>query len=166
MKTLNLSFAFICFLVSFQSSAQDNDFNKEVNQSIWEKFTLAYENLDTSLYSSLHSEEFIRVSGDTKTIRDKKTYMDGYGNWWQDKNLKLTISFRFLERINNGETASERGIYKLTVNHNTEKEASYYGAFHVILRKENSLWKLLVDYDSNPNDSIGEEAYLKAQPQE
>lgn len=168
MKTLKI---FLLFLVvnstsSFNLNGQSTNFNKEVNKAIWVNFASAYETLDINLFESLHSDSFIRVSGNSKTIRNKKEYIDSYTKWWQDKNLKLTISFRFLERINNGEKASERGIYKLVLNANTEKEASYYGEFHVIIRKEDQVWKLLIDYDSNPNDEVGENAYLMAQPQE
>lgn len=164
MKTLNL-FCFYIILLFSNSIHSQNTFNEEVNNEIWVKFTTAFEKFDVDLFESLHSEEFIRVSGNAKNISDKKTYLDGYRERWKNNTGNQTISFRFSERINNGVTASERGIYKLTVNLGAENEASYYGEFHVILRKENGSWKLLVDYDSNPNNSVNEDTYIKANPQ-
>jgi hypothetical protein len=74
----------------------------------------------------------------------------------------INISLRFLERINNNLIASEKGIYKLIINQNRENEKVIYGKFHVILIKEDKVWKILMDYDSNENNTIGEEDFYKA----
>ena len=36
------------------------------------------------------------------------------------------------------------------------------GKFHVILVKVDNLWKLLVDYDSNEDNTINEKSYKSA----
>ena len=43
---------------------------------------------------------------------------------------KMTVSGSI--NINNKTTASERGIYQLTVNKGKPEEQKYYGQFHVI----------------------------------
>ena len=144
--------------------SQEQNYNQEINKAIWEKFTEAFETYDAELFASLHSKDFIRISSDSKTIRNVENYIDGYRNRWKNMNSKQTIDFRFTERINNGNLASEKGIYKLTVNLGEQNEASYYGAFHVVMRKEETHWKLLVDYDSNPKSPINEVVFLKAKP--
>ena len=53
-------------------------------------------------------------------------------------------------------------IYKLTRNPNTLDERSYYGKFHVIFKKENNAWKILVDYDSTENNLIDETSFQNA----
>lgn len=40
---------------------------------------------------------------------------------------------------------------------------SYYGKFHVILKKENGVWKLLVAYNSSENDTIHDTSYSNTQ---
>lgn len=58
--------------------------------------------------------------------------------------------------------ASERGIYKLTRTEKTGEKKNYYGQFHVVLIKKGAMWKIVMDYDSNEGNTIGEEAYLRA----
>ncbi|MDU8887298.1 nuclear transport factor 2 family protein [Yeosuana sp. MJ-SS3] len=155
---LCLIFILYCFVIR----AQDNTNLKEINKQIWNNFTKAFETLDFELFGSLHSEDFIRIGGDSKNIRDKENYLSGYKQRWQNKSLNKTISFRFLERICNDSIASERGIYKLTRNPNSDIEKSYFGKFHVILKMESSSWKIMVDYDSSENNTINETSYNDA----
>lgn len=111
----------------------------------------------------IHSKELIRISGG-KRITDYNTYINNYKTrFYKAKDNKITnsISLRFFERINNDSIASERGVYKLIRVQNLKKKV-YYGQFHVILTKEKDLWKILMDYDSNKNNSINEKDYLKA----
>ncbi|TXG39393.1 YybH family protein [Seonamhaeicola maritimus] len=159
MKTIFFSVLFLGLSVSAFSQGEDL---KDINTQIWANFTKAFENLDYQLFSDLHSANLVRVGGDSKSVKGKTAYIKGYENRWKEKKLKQTISFRFLERIAKNGKASERGIYKLTIDPNTEKEKSYYGKFHVIHRKENGVWKILVDYDSSENNSINETSFLKA----
>ena len=162
MKIYSTSFLLLFLLSVSTLTSQNTDNLKAINLDLWQNFTKAFEELDYNLFASLHSNNMIRVSGDAKTIKNKTKYIDGYKNHWKSKNIHQTISFRFLERINDNTKASERGIYKLTRNPNTENEKSYYGKFHVILKKENKIWKILVDYDSSEKNTINEEAYLQA----
>jgi ketosteroid isomerase-like protein len=164
MKKVNLFILLFTLIANYSLIGQDQNQIQEINKSIWDNFTKAFETYDVDLFSSLHSKDFVRISGDSKTIRDVNNYIEGYRNRWQNLNKKQTIDFRFTERINNGNLASEKGIYKLTINIGEPNEVSYYGAFHVVIRKENSNWKLLVDYDSNPENYYGEKSFLEASP--
>lgn len=128
----------------------------EINKQIWLPFTQAFETKDLDLFKSIHSSNLIRVNADGKKISDFDTYMSRYQDNWERSNRIQTISFRFLERLNDGTSGSERGIYKLTLHPNTSEEVSYYGKFHVILTKGGSSWKILVDYDSTEGKTIGE----------
>lgn len=161
MKLSYYLLGFIIF-VAIRVNAQNHETLKSVNLEIWANFTKAYETLDYDLFASIHSDSLIRISGNSKHIKDKQTYIDGYKKWWNDTSLNHTISFRFLERIYNAEKVSERGIYKLTRNPNTAEEKSFYGKFHVIHKKENGKWKIFMDYDSSENESINEASYLNA----
>ncbi len=153
---------YLLFLLTNISIFSQNEDLKDINIQVWQNFTKAYEMLDYNLFESLHSENLVRVSGNSKTIKDKIAYINGYKKWWKTKDKQQTISFRFLERIINNDKASERGIYKLTINSNTENEKNHYGKFHVIHIKENGIWKILVDYDSSENEAINEASYLEA----
>ena len=162
MKTLSTIIICLFHFVGNTVDSQNLEHLKAINTDLWENFTKAFETLDYELFSRLHSDDLIRVNGDSKSVKGKTVYIEGYKKRWATKEINQTISFRFLERISNNEKASERGIYRLTRNLNTQYEQSYYGKFHVILKKENEKWKILVDYDSSENNSIDEDSYQKA----
>ena len=56
----------------------------------------------------------------------------------------------------------ERGIYKMVKNRGKDDEKISYGQFHVLLKKSGDQWKILMDYDSNENGTIGEDDYNRA----
>lgn len=161
MKHLKL-ILLAAFFTSNVVVSQNNDKLEQINKDIWYQFTKAFETSDYELFGSLHSEDLIRVGGDGNRILSKENYIKGYENRWTTNKQARTISFRFLERIVNEGAGSERGIYKLTINKGTQNEQHYYGKFHVILRKENDVWKILVDYDSSENNTINEDSFMNA----
>ncbi|GAA3625860.1 DUF4440 domain-containing protein [Flavivirga jejuensis] len=149
----------ISLFLLFINQAISQNYNdlKEINSQIWNKFSKSFETVDYQLFESLHSDDLIRVNGgDYKSIRNKEAYLEGYKNRWSNQALRQSISFRFLERVCKDGMASERGIYKFIINPGSENQKLYYGVFHVILRKEDNLWKILIDYDSSENESINE----------
>jgi ketosteroid isomerase-like protein len=76
------------------------------------------------------------------------------------------LDLRFTERIANAATAIDIGIFKVTVNRKDGSTQSFYGRFHVVLRKENGVWKILVDMDSSEGRSIDEADYIAAKAME
>lgn len=145
------------------STAQSLDHLKAINQ-VWAKFYQAFETLDYQPMAEIHSKDVVRISGGSRII-DYETYINNYKRQFEanrTNNSTRNISLRFFERLNNDATASERGIYKLTVNKGKTDEQHYYGQFHVIMKKENGTWKITMDYDSDENNTIDEQAYLKA----
>ena len=161
MNRLNI-FIFLFVIMSSVSYCQNKEVLKSINKEIWEPFTKSFETFDIELFESLHSNDLIRVSADGRNIKKKDTYIDGYNRRWTKTSIEQTISFRFLERLNSFDIASERGIYKLTMNPNTEQEKSFYGKFHVIMKKEQETWRILVDYDSSESNTINSDSYYKA----
>jgi ketosteroid isomerase-like protein len=95
----------------------------------------------------------------------KKQNEEGDKRSTQQKT-KRTIELRFLERMANESQAFEVGIYKTTVINAQGESRSFYGKFHVVLRKENGTWKILVDSDSSEGGTIGEKDFAAAQPLE
>jgi hypothetical protein len=62
----------------------------------------------------------------------------------------------------NENQAYEVGIYKTTSIDEKGQSHSGYGKFHVVHRKENGVWKILVDSDSSEGGTIGEKEFLAA----
>ena len=150
-------------LVTFKSYSQTEINLNDINQ-VWFKFYQAFETLDYSLMAEIHSKDLVRISGGQR-ISDYESYINSYKlNFEKSKENGVTnnISLRFFERINNDSVASERGIYHLIRNKGKDDEQTYYGQFHVIFKKEQGIWKILMDYDSTEGKTIGEEDYNKA----
>lgn len=161
----NKSIVSILFLIAFtnQINSQSQNNLKEINK-VWDKFYQAFDSLDYKLMAEIHSKRLVRISGG-KRITDYETYINNYTSRFKkakENNISNDISLRFFERISNDSIASERGIYKLIRAENQENKQIYFGQFHVIFIKENNIWKILMDYDSNELNSIGENNYLKA----
>jgi hypothetical protein len=162
MKKLHFTLL-IAFLSISYSHSQSKANLQQIN-STWLKFYKAFATLDYTLMADIHSENLVRISGG-KRILDYETYITNYKKSFErDKATGQTseISLRFFERLNNDNTASERGIYKLIRNKGTDKEKAYYGQFHVLLKKIDGFWKITMDYDSSEGGTIGEDDYNKA----
>ena len=84
-----------------------------------------------------------------------------YIKFYQTKQSNI-IALRFFERITSSSVSSERGVYKLTRNPNTEKEQHFYGQFHVIMKKIGDKWIITMDYDSSESNTIDAEDFNKA----
>ena len=147
------------------SIAQQSEQLLQINSQVWEKFYKAFEDLDYRLMAEIHTKDLVRIPANQHTILDYDTYINNYKTQFhqaREDKISQSISLRFLERITNDSTASERGIYRFSINPGAENEQHYYGKFHVLLVKRDNSWKILMDYDSNENDTIDEEDYLDA----
>ena len=152
-------------LMSIHTSAQSIDVFKQINKDVWYRFYAAYDSLDHTISEEIHANDVMRIPANQSKIIDYKSYMDGIKKSFEqarEKNETRSISLRFFERLANDTLASERGIYKFTLNDGTKDEKNYYGQFHVLLVKRDGKWKILMDYDSNENNTIGEEEFMSA----
>jgi len=153
----------IAFLIiNLSSFGQDKNVFETINNQVWDTFSEAFKTLDHELFEGLHHTDFIRLSGNSKDIKFKKAYIEGYKRNWKNKDRQQVIAFRFLVRFHNDNTASERSIYRLTIKPGSADEKSHYGKFHLVLKKEEIQWKILMDYDSDENNTIDSAAFLAA----
>lgn len=134
-----------------------------LNRDIWIPFSEAYASGDADRYISLHSLDFIRASGGPQgAIFNLKKYAENSRAGFQRskaRGFKTQIHFTFFERIVSPEFASERGIYHYHSDNGKGESYDGYGKFHVVERFENGHWKILFDYDSNENETIGKEDF-------
>jgi ketosteroid isomerase-like protein len=162
-KTLILSLVCLSLaMVAHAQNPQRAELLKQLNRDIWTPFTEAYAAVDAEKYLKLHSAELIRGEGDRGQVLSLAQYSEGVRRSferWKKDGAKVGIQFRFLERIVSEESASERGIYQLSVTRPGQEARSFYGKFHVFSRKENGVWKILIDYDSSEKDTIDEKAF-------
>ena len=162
-------FSSVClFLLLWHFSfSQSNSLQKEINEQVWKPFIKAIINDDNEKLSAVHSKEVTRVIQDDNQILGYNEYFkkipDSIKAKWKD--WKRDIELRFLQRIASADKAFEVGYYKTSsTNAVTGEKRIGYGKFHVLLRKENGAWKILMDADAN--EKTDETVFLKAVPME
>ena len=160
-------FSTIFMLISLAAVCQNNE--REINEQVWKPFTKAITTQDVEGFIQLHSKEVMRVERDSKHILNYDQYKSdmekSWPSWKQSievEKTKYTFELRFLERASNGNQAFEVGYFKNEITNSKGEKRASYGQFHVALRKENGIWKILVDSDSSNNRTITEEMFQAA----
>lgn len=158
----------LIFLISI-SSAASAQHEKEINDQIWKPFIASFNEFDTDKFMALHSKELVRSSRDSKTVLNWDQYYQEQQQGdirSKTEQRKRQLELRFIERISNASQAIDVGIYKTTSINNKGERRSFYGKFHVVLRKENGIWRILVDTDSSESNTISESDFTNASPLE
>ena len=161
-------FSIYCIFSSTQFLfGQADSLQQQINEQVWKPFIKGFSTNDNELFSSVHSKEVMRVMQDDERIIGYEEYFlpvpdsikAKWGNW------KRQIELRFIQRIAADGKAFETGYYKTTsTKEDTGETRVGYGKFHVLLRKENGTWKILMDADAN--NSTDEKVFSSAKPME
>jgi ketosteroid isomerase-like protein len=159
-----LVFIFIIFPASI-IVAQDSKTTQEINTQVWIPFIKSFSSGDDETFKSVHSKDVIRVMQDSKEIIGYDKYFkkvpDSIKAKWSD--WKKSIELRFTQRIAGDDKAFEIGYYKTTsTNIKTGEKRTGIGRFHVLLRRENGVWKILMDADTA--EGVLEENFNRASP--
>lgn len=151
------------------AAAHGQDLQKEINDQVWKPFIEGFTNGNTDQFLDVHSKDLVRSSRDAKTIESWDEYYTGTQRGNERRKIsgrKSQIELRFTERIATPASAIDVGIYKTTSISPDGKQQSFYGRFHVVLRKESGTWKILVDMDSSEGGTISEKEFAAAKPME
>lgn len=162
MKKL-ISFLISVLLMQALVYAQGN-IQKEIDEQVWKPFVTAFNSFNQQAFASVHSKDVIRVIQDDKIIWGYNQYFPETKKEEQGKtpNHKRTLELRFVQRIADNDKAFEVGFYKTSYQMQDGTQRSSYGKFHVVLRKEDGKWKILVDADTN--EGASKEEFEKASP--
>src|SRR6266498_478411 len=154
--------SWIAILLFYNTAfAQTDSLQKEINEQVWKPFIKAFNNNDNEAFKAVHSKDVIRVIQDNNQVMGYDQYFrnipDSIKTKWKD--WKKNIELRFLQRIASKDKAFEVGYYKTTTTNAVSGEKrTGFGEFHVLLRKENGVWKILMDADAN--EGTNEEIFL------
>ena len=154
---------FILFCSSSILFAQEAQ--REINTQVWIPFIENFNNRNAEGFLAVHSKDVIRSPRDSKMIFGWDEYLKEQqqsSEGGKASGRKHALELRFTERIAKDGLAIEVGIYKTTSTDQKGKSFSFFGRFHVVLRKEQNVWKILVDTDSSEGDTIGEKEFLAA----
>ena len=140
-----------------------------INDQVWKPFISTYNNRDTHGFMAIHSKDVVRSPRDAKMVLNWNEYYEQQkrgDDQGKTSGNKRELGLRFTERIANENQAMEVGIYKVIITEKARNIRTFYGRFHVALRKENGIWKILVDTDTSEGNTIDEQDYLQAHPME
>jgi len=118
---------------------------KDINEQVWKPFIKCFNEGNQEGFKAVHSKDILRVEQDNNKVLDYDQYFPKNPQKWPGKN---NIELRFLQRIASNDQAFEVGYYKSTHTSPDGQVRTGYGKFHVALRKENGVWKILVDADA------------------
>jgi ketosteroid isomerase-like protein len=150
-------------LLSFFACAQNTQ--QEINEQVWKPFLQGFNENDTKKFMAVHSKDVVRSSRDSKKVLNWDQYFaqqEKGDNADKSAKRKRTLELRFTERIASKDQAIEVGIYKTSYVNPDGIMRSFFGRFHVVMRKEEGTWKILVDTDSSEKNTISEKDYLAA----
>jgi ketosteroid isomerase-like protein len=138
---------------------------QEINTQVWEPFIQSFNTYDTNGFMAVHSKDVVRSPRDSKNIWNWEEYFKRHEQSdlrEKSSSAKRVLELRFTERIASKDQAIEVGVYKTTIIKSDGISKSFFGRFHVVLRKEEGVWKILVDTDSSEKNSINEKDFLAA----
>jgi ketosteroid isomerase-like protein len=152
-------------ILNISGYSQAESIQQQINQQVWKPFIQSFSNLDTKSFMAVHSTEMTRVLLDGNTIYGYDRYYketDQGNESTKKSNRKRTLELRFIQRIAAGAEAFEVGYYKFTGMQPDGTTRHGYGKFHVLLRKENGTWKILMDADAS--EKTDEAIFFSAKP--
>lgn len=164
MKKLTTLLLIGCSIISFGQNAQ-----QEINDQVWKPFIKTFSDRDTKGFMAVHSKDLVRSSRDSKAVLNWNEYNQQSEKWDQQEKKsgpQRQVELRFTERIAGKDQAIDVGIYKTSYIQSDGNTRSFFGRFHAVLRKENNVWKILVDTDSSEKNTISEKDFLAAAPME
>ena len=156
---------FLLFLVFSVITVFGQDEKLAVNEQLWKPFIEGFNSRDTKKFMDVHSKDVVRSSRDSKQVIGWDEYYKQMERGDKSENAsksKRILELRFTERLYGNDKAVEVGIYKTTYVRADGISQSFYGRFHCVHRKENGVWKILVDTDSSEKGTITEKDFLEA----
>jgi ketosteroid isomerase-like protein len=164
-----MKFSIIIFFTCTLLQVTGQSIQMAINNQVWKPFISTYNNRDTDGFMAVHSKDVVRSPRDGKMVLNWNEYFEQQkrgDDQGKTSGNKRELGLRFTERIANDNQAMEVGIYKVVIAEKTGNVTTFYGRFHVAVRKENGVWKILVDTDSSAGNSMDEQDYMQAGPME
>ena len=158
----------VLFLAPGAAAAQERGaaaWLEELNRDVWVPFLAGVAKYEDTGYVGVRSKDYIRVQSEGRLILSYETYVDDTRSMmasYKDRGTRLTMEVRFEDRITDGRFASERGITKVVFAPKEGEARTFYGRFHTVSRKENGVWRILVDYAAPASERVGEEEFKRA----
>ena len=153
MKHLHLLIV-LCFSMIhskeiFSQAIHDSIITKEIGEQVWYPFIKTFTAFDAEGFNALHTRDVLRAG--PWGIRTGENYfsnnvLDNTRN--KEAGNVRHIAFTFEHRVHTADTGYEVGYYRLK-SIRDDITRTFYGQFHVVLKKTDGTWKIAQDWDAN-----------------
>ena len=138
-------------LVATAVSAEDEvrAIQDEIDATVWKTFQSAFERMDGEALNSVYAEDVLRVTpeGLDTQARFKQTNRTRFEvNKANDD--RIALDFWFDSRQTNSTVSYDVGFYRVRVTAPSGETNSFYGQFHIVLKKLEGQWKIAQDWDT------------------
>lgn len=120
-----------------------------IDQQVWKPFKQAFEGLDGEALNAIYAESVLRV---TPEGLDTNGRFKQFNRSRFDANIakgdRLVLDFWFDSRHTNSSTSYEVGFFRMAITSKAGETATYYGQFHIVLKKREGKWKIYQDWDT------------------
>ena len=127
--------------------------HSDIDQSIWKPFKAAFENMDGVALNALYADEVLRVT--PEGLDTSGLFKQTNKNRFQSNILngdQIELDFWFDSRQTEAATSYDVGFYRVRITSTHGEVSSFYGQFHIVLKKIEGQWKIVQDWDT---DEIG-----------
>ncbi len=146
-SSVNWLFILALILIHPQVYSQENSAEEAINKEVWQAFKTSYEARDSEAFIALHTDDALRVTDNGIMTADR--YFASIENWQKPGNgTNIMIDFAFESRQHTEYVGYETGYYRVLVTRGESQRDTYYGQFHVVLRKVDGTWKIAQDFDT------------------
>ena len=155
----------LIMMLSLNGFSQSDSLQRKIDEQVWKPFIQAFNHFDTKSFMAVHSKDMTRVIQDGNMIYGYERYYaenERDNESGRKSNRKRTIELRFIQRIASSDQAFEVGFYKYTGIQPDGSVHHGYGKFHVLLRREGTTWKILMDADAS--EKTNEAIFLSGRP--
>lgn len=119
-----------------------------INEQIWKPFKQSYESRDWKTFNDLHTDDVLRISR-WSGIREGNEYKERIKSSFQrSTQRKKSIDFWLEHRIYAENVGYEVGYYRIINTEPGKEKSTSYSRFHVVLKKEDGIWKIAQDWDT------------------
>ena len=127
--------------------------HKEIDKTVWKAFQDAFQTLDGQALNEVYADNVLRIT--TDGIDTQSAFKEANTTRFA-QNIKngdrIALDFWLDSRQTNKTTSYEVGFYRMTMTTSAGETNTFYGQFHILLKKINGRWKIAQDWDTS---SIG-----------
>jgi ketosteroid isomerase-like protein len=118
----------------------------------WAEVSRTVETGDFEAYAALYHADAVIVSNFTTDSHPIENALEGWEQGFIDTKAgrtKASVSFRFSQRLNDGVTAHETGIFNYRFEAASGQVTDQYVHFEGLLVKKDG-WKMMMEYQKSP----------------